>query len=864
MKKQKLFAMMTVILAMGLAACGGKTSSKESEKPSSAEPTPSSEVTPSSSSEAPKPSSSSSAPQSSQSTPQPSSSSSAPASSSSQPASSSSEVTPPEPVKAVTVSSVNLVAKESKVYLQLVGTATEYTAAEFKWALALQHAGAAGAGDAATTFVLGTTAEFVDEDYKLPATLNDDGSFLFEYNVSDIAGMEAGLLTIHAGVKGLSENLAVGTVNNGATLKDGTYRFYIRADVNSQNTLAVDELPPVTVTEVSIVMDEHDKAWAKIGGVADESITQALLDSFDTFIQFQNTSNWSTTRRYKVGTYTIPGQWGQADTELTVTEDQYYWKLEGNKAFLYADVSFFAAGGNYNTHMNARHPSQADLKMEVALDEKFTMTNAEGKKLEVNVVAVPGASDQANFWGNLGFKVTAWVDPTAHVHSFPDDADVEYAATEDYIASRAYNCTGTCGESVLRWNALDFDETLSSGTSKVKVNGSATENAVKTGNAENDGGQNNANPAVSVGNHYVYKVNVSEAVAKAGLAFQIYSRSSDFEVFKAQSNDGKRGNYYDEATQTFTAAPARYGVRINGQEVYFDEKLLADEVATPKNSLVWRDFPLNSFALNKGVNTIDVYSMGGYSQPGILQFQLTGLPKVAVSHKHTLGEWQSDENNHWKECSGEGCTLAPGAHIQEAAHEWGDKYDEVAATCQAKGSYKQACKVCGYVKTVETEIAAHTLGEAQEKVGNLTPHVCTVCNKTIYELSFADTNPAVSASKLKKDAKWDVTGLPAGTYEVILYACAASTTLPENIRTGTNHDEVGRYQFRFGTGDYVDPTAGTYASFGLGTGESADKCQWTTPLCQLVAAADTAQFEIHWTNKGYSCFIGGVALVKIA
>ena len=146
MKKQKLFAMMTVILAMGLAACGGKTSSKESEKPSSAEPTPSSQVTPSSSSEAPKPSSSSSAPQSSQSTPQPSSSSSAPASSSSQPASSSSEVTPPEPVKAVTVSSVNLVAKESKVYLQLVGTATEYTAAEFKWALALQHAGAAGGG----------------------------------------------------------------------------------------------------------------------------------------------------------------------------------------------------------------------------------------------------------------------------------------------------------------------------------------------------------------------------------------------------------------------------------------------------------------------------------------------------------------------------------------------------------------------------------------------------------------------------------------------------------------------------------------------------------------------------------------------
>ena len=470
MKKQKLFAMMTVILAMGLAACGGKTSSKESEKPSSAEPTPSSqvtpssEVTPSSSSEAPRPSSSSvapqssqstpqpssSAPQSSQSTPQPSSSSSAPQSSSSEVPSSSSEV-PPEPVKAVAVSSVNLVAKESKVYLQLAGTATAYTADEFLWALALQHAGASGAGDAATTFVLGTTAEFADEDYKLPATLNDDGSFLFEYNVSDIAGMEAGLLTIHAGVKGLSENLAVGTVNNGATLKDGTYRFYIRADVNNQNTLAVDELPPVTVTEVSIVMDENDKAWAKIGGVADDSITQAVLDSFDTFIQFQNTSNWSTTRRYKVGTYTIPGQWGRPDTELVVEEDQYYWKLEGNKAFLYADVSFFAAGGNYNTHMNARHPTQADLKMEVALDEKFTMTNAEGVKLDVNVVAVPGASAQADFWGNLGFKVTEWKDPNAHVHSLTAGTAAKNSDGKDVIP---VSCT--CGKKGAKIAIGDF------------------------------------------------------------------------------------------------------------------------------------------------------------------------------------------------------------------------------------------------------------------------------------------------------------------------------------------------------------------------------------------------------------------------
>ena len=75
---------------------------------------------------------------------------------------------------------------------------------------------------------------------------------------------------------------------------------------------------------------------------------------------------------------------------------------------------------------------------------------------------------------------------------------------------------------------------------------------------------------------------------------------------------------------------------------------------------------------------------------------------------------------------------------------------------------------------------------------------------------------------------------------------------------------TGRYQFRFGEGDYVNPVSKTYGELGLGTGEAANKCQWSEPFVQLVAAEGTARFEIHWTDKGYSCFIGAVRLVKVA
>ena len=404
--------MAVVMLGLTLGACGGSTTtSKPAEsKPVESQPAESQPVESQPVESQPvesKPASTpASQPVESQPASQPVESQPASQPVESQPTSQPVESQPAVVTKAVTVSSVDLVAKENKVYLQLVGTAENYTSAEFLWALALQHAGAAGSGDASEEFILGTTAEFAEADFTLPATLNADGTYVFEYNLSDVTGMGPGLYTIHARVKGLEANLAVGTVNNGATLKDAANRYYMRADVNSQNTIAVDALPPVDITEVSIVTDaETGKIYAKIGGEAGAGITQEVLDGYDTFIQFQKIDAWTNTRLTKVD--------GEGNYH-------FYWKLEGTKAFLFADVSFFTGSwdqeqsGNtthhdsssYNTHLNVTTGAQADCKLEVALDANFQVKNEAGADININVVSKPGATAQADIWGNLGFIVT--------------------------------------------------------------------------------------------------------------------------------------------------------------------------------------------------------------------------------------------------------------------------------------------------------------------------------------------------------------------------------------------------------------------------------------------------------------------------
>jgi len=381
MKKSKFFALTTVLLALGLVACGEKKSdapATKSEAPVSQQAPVSSEAAPVSSEPAP---TSQGGGQTSQ-------------------GGGATSVEPPV-TKAVTVSSFGLSKKtDNKVYMTVAGTSAGFTGNELKFALALAHTGDVTGGDQKTGYAVGGET-FADADYSIQATLGNEGAFTFEYNLSDVANI-GGSYFITLGVKGIEE-IATPITHDDVELLDNTYRFYYRNDISNKLTLHADEIPPLSFTEASIVT-EDGKIWAKIGGTAKAGLTQAELDGYDTFIQFQQ----------------VGGSWKK--TRLSKADGQFKWKLESTKAFLYADVSWWSAGANYNTHLNVKYGSEANCKMEVALDQHYNVQNAAGNWLDINVYSNPQASgsDQSEFWGNLGFKVTAGVEPGVHVHDMQE------------------------------------------------------------------------------------------------------------------------------------------------------------------------------------------------------------------------------------------------------------------------------------------------------------------------------------------------------------------------------------------------------------------------------------------------------------
>lgn len=307
-------------------------------------------------------------------------------------------------------------------------------------------------------------------------------------------------------------------------------------------------------------------------------------------------------------------------------------------------------------------------------------------------------------------------------HNF-GDAIVSNAAGEGYIATTGHNCS-VCEKGALRWSALDFDTTDSSTDLDVKP----------TYVRWADGGKvENKNGAEAVGSHLVYKINVAEAQEKAGLAFKIKNTNGSGSganaiapVFGTIAGDSSVGAIKN-ADGTFTTTTKRYGIRVNDVEYFLGD----DNYGNQSGVTGWFEWPVE-FPLKAGVNKIDVFAYAGY-RAQMMEFELTGLPKFVSTHTHNGADaWLTDESNHWHKCTAEGCAIADGIY-DKAEHTFGEKYDEVPATCSAKGSYKQKCTVCDYVKTVETDKIDHTWVGGDVTVdgakGSQTL-TCSVCGET--------------------------------------------------------------------------------------------------------------------------------------
>ncbi|MBQ7324800.1 MAG: hypothetical protein IJW98_03565, partial [Clostridia bacterium] len=77
-----------------------------------------------------------------------------------------------------------------------------------------------------------------------------------------------------------------------------------------------------------------------------------------------------------------------------------------------------------------------------------------------------------------------------------------------------------------------------------------------------------------------------------------------------------------------------------------------------------------------------------------------------TSHTHSFGEWESNSDSHWKECS---C----GQKENSASHTFGDWTVTKEATEIAEGSRFRTCSVCNYEETevIPTLSHTHSFGE---------------------------------------------------------------------------------------------------------------------------------------------------------
>ena len=164
--------------------------------------------------------------------------------------------------------------------------------------------------------------------------------------------------------------------------------------------------------------------------------------------------------------------------------------------------------------------------------------------------------------------------------------------------------------------------------------------------------------------------------------------------------------------------------------------------------------PIGQVMLYNGANVMRYTRLGSYN---LTISNFVFVVSLSVHSHAATSEWYHDDNYHWHGCSAPGCPVDGGAKLDMALHSWGERYEEVASTCQTVGSYKQQCTVCGYVRTVEVPTTAHNYGdwvvvkEATCSEDGLKQRVCLICGLEENQTIKAQSSLVESTEGSKKD-----------------------------------------------------------------------------------------------------------------
>lgn len=156
------------------------------------------------------------------------------------------------------------------------------------------------------------------------------------------------------------------------------------------------------------------------------------------------------------------------------------------------------------------------------------------------------------------------------------------------------------------------------------------------------------------------------------------------------------------------------------------------------------------------------------------------------NHSGALGDWQSDENNHWKEYT---CCHV---HADEESHQWDDGKITTPATCTTAGVKTFTCTVCHRTKTETLAALEHNYGEPSY-VWNGTS--CTAERVCSHDGSHKETETATAAVTVTQNK--DCVSDELSTYTASFQNTAFAEQTKENVVTANKlgHDfENGTWQ----------------------------------------------------------------------
>ena len=125
----------------------------------------------------------------------------------------------------------------------------------------------------------------------------------------------------------------------------------------------------------------------------------------------------------------------------------------------------------------------------------------------------------------------------------------------------------------------------------------------------------------------------------------------------------------------------------------------------------------------------------------LLVLSTTSYSDEPTEHQHVWSDaWSSDENNHWHECTAEGCDKSEKGDV--AAHSWDEGKVTKEPTESETGVKTYTCTVCNATKTetlpVLTPGHTHVWSEAWSTDGSHHWHECTVDGCTVTDNSQKD------------------------------------------------------------------------------------------------------------------------------